>query len=110
AGAVRLDLLALEAAGKHGEATEQQSLVGLEQVVAPLERSGERLLTRRRRMAAAAQQAKAVAQAPRDRRRAQGSYPAGRELQCQRQAVQPEADSRDVRGALRVEREVGRGR
>ena len=59
----RADLLGrlqLEAAGEDREPAEQQLLVRLEQVVAPLERRGQRLLPGRRGVAAAAQQAEAV--------------------------------------------------
>ncbi len=110
AGADRLDGGELEAAGEDGEPAEEHPLVGLEQVVAPLERRRERLLPRRRRAVARAEQAEAVVEPLGDRRRAERSQPARGELERERQAVEPEADAGDVRRVLLVEHESGRRR
>ena len=104
-----LDRLELEAAREDRQAPEQRPLVGLEQLVAPLERRGQRLLPRRRRMAPAAQEAEAVVEARADRRRAQRAEPRGRELERERQPVEAEADAGDVLRVLLVEREARRG-
>ena len=102
--------LQLEAAGEDREPAEQQLLVRLEEVVAPLERRGQRLLPRRRRMAAAAQQAEAVVEPGGDRRGAQRSEPGSGELERERQAVEAKTDPGDVLGVLLVELEARRGR
>jgi len=106
-GADRFGGLEIEAAGEHGQAPEQRALVGLEQVVAPFERGGQRLLPRRGRVAAGAEHAEAVAEPLRDRGRPQRAEPTGGELDCERQPIEPEADPGHVGGVVGVEREVG---
>ena len=78
--------------------------------MAPLQRRRQRLLARRRRAAAGAQQAEAVVQPLGERRGAERAEPAGGELERERQPVEAEADARDVRRVLVVEREARRGR
>ncbi len=100
AGAHVLDRLELEAAGEDREPPEQRPLVRVEQVVAPLERRGQRLLARRRRVAPAAEHAEAIVEPLGDRRRAQRSDAARGELERERQAVEAEADAGDVHRVL----------
>ena len=105
-----LDRAQLEAAGEDAEPAQQHPLVRLEQVVAPLERRLERLLPRRRRAAAGAEEPEAVVEPLGHRRGAERAEPPGGELDRERQAVEAEADARDVRRVLLVERESRRGR
>src|SRR4029077_3362184 len=102
--------LQLEAAGEDREPAEQQLLVGLEEVVAPLERRGQGLLPRRCRMAAAAQQTEPVVEPGGDRRRAQRSEPGSCELEGEWEPVKAKTDPGDVLGVLLVELEARRGR
>ena len=86
----------------------QHALVRLEQVVAPLQRRRQRLLSCRCGVAAAAQQAEAVVEPRRDRSGAQRAEPRGGELERERQAVEAEADACDVFRVLLVEHEARR--
>ena len=110
AGADGFDRAELEAAGEDAEPPQQHPLVRLEQVVTPLERRLERLLPRRRRAAAGAEEPEAVVEPLGHRSGPERAEPAGGELERERQAVEPEADARDVRRVLLVERESRRGR
>ena len=106
AGADGLDRSELEPAGEHRQAAEKQPLVGLEQVVAPLERRLEGLLAGRRGVAPGAQHAEAVVQSLGDDGGTECAEPAGRQLERERQAVQPDADAGDVGGVLPVQRKL----
>ncbi len=68
--------------------------------------AAQRLLPRRRRAAAGAQQPEAVVQPLGERGRAERAEPPGGQLERERQAVEPEADARDVHRVLVVEREA----
>ena len=99
----------VEAAGKGRQATQQRLLVRLEQVVAPVERAAQRPLARRQ-VARARRSSSAEPprpSAPSMRRRAQHGHARGRELDRQRQAVQPAADLRDGRAASGVSSKLG---
>ena len=74
--------------------------------MAPLQRRGQRLLAGRRGVAAGAQQAEAVVEPLGDRCRAEHADASGGELECERQAVEAEADARDVLRVLVVELEA----
>ena len=77
--------------------------------MAPLERRAQRLLARRAGTASRTKKTEPVVEPLRDRRRAEGSDPAGCELERERQPVEAKADSRDVVRVLLVEREPRRG-
>ena len=109
AGADLLDGLELEAAREDRKPAEQDLLVGLEQIVAPLQRRGQRLLPGRCGVAARSQQTEAVVEPLGDRRRAEHADTSRGELECERQPVEAEADARHVLRVLRVEREARRG-
>ena len=100
----------LEAAGEGRQPAEEDLLVGLEQVVAPLERCRQRLLPRRCGAAARAQEAEPVVEPIGDRCSAEGAEAAGCQLERERQPVEAEADARDVLGVLVGEREARRRR
>ena len=110
AGAHALDRVELEAAGERRKPAKQRPLVRLEEVVAPLKRGRERVLPCRRRVTRGAEHAKAVVEALRDRRGTKCPQAPGGELERERQAVEAEADPRDVHGVLLVEREARRSR
>ena len=78
--------------------------------MAPLKRGRERVLPCRRRVTRGAEHAKAVVEALRDRRGTKCPQAPGGELERERQAVEAEADPRDVHGVLLVEREARRSR
>ena len=107
AGAHLLDGVELEPAGEYGQPPEEHRFVGLEQVVAPLQRRRQRLLPRRRGVAAVAQDPEAVVEPLRDRRRAQRAESTRGELERERQAVESQADARDILGDVLVELEPG---
>ncbi len=110
AGADGLDRAQLEAAGEDAEPAQEHPLVRLEQVVAPLEGRLERLLPRRRRAAAGAEEPETVVEPLGHRSGAERAEPPGGELDRERQTVEPEADAGDVGRVLLVERESRRGR
>ena len=103
-----LDGLELEPAGEDGEPAEQHRLVGLEQVVAPLQGRDQRLLACRGGVAPVAEDPEAVVESFRDRRDTQRSEPARRELERKRQPVEAKADACHVLRHLIVELEPGR--
>ena len=105
-----LGRLELEAAREDREPAEEDPLVRLEEIVAPLERRAQRLLARRAGKASRTKKTEPVVEPLRDRRRAEGSDPAGRELERKRQAIEAKADSRDVVRVLTVEHEPRRRR
>src|SRR5580704_3353797 len=88
AGAHAFDGFEPEAAGEGCEPTKQGPLVRLEEVVTPLEGRLERLLPCRRSMARRAENPEPVVEPLRDRRGTECSEAAGRELECQWQAVE----------------------
>src|SRR5262249_31758374 len=100
----------IEGPGEHGEPPEEDALVGLEEVVAPLQRRRERLLSRRRSRAGAAQELKAVCEPLSERGRGERAAAAGRKLEREREPVQPEANACDVGRVRLVELEARRGR
>ena len=77
--------------------------------MAPFERRHKGLLAGRTHAIAGAQQSEAVIESLGERAGAERAQPAGRQLECERQAVEAEADPCDVRGVLRVDREVRHG-
>ena len=100
-----LDRVQLEAAGEDAESAQQHPLVRLEQIVAPLERRLERLLPRRRRATPGAEEPETVIEPVGHRGGTERAEPAGGELEREWQAVEPEADTRDIGRVLLVERE-----
>ncbi len=105
-----LDRVEVEPAGEDGQPAEEHRLVRLQQVVAPLQGRGQRLLARRCGVAPVAEDPEPVVEPLRDRRRAQSPEPARCELERERQPVEAEADARDVLGHVLVEREPRRRR
>ena len=108
-GAHRLDRGEVEAPGEDGQAAKERPLVVREQLVAPLEGRLERLLARRRRAAARAQQPEAVVQPLCDRVRPQRAEAGRGELDREREAVEPVADANHVAGVPVLEGEAGGG-
>jgi len=102
-GRVRLEP---EAAGEGCEPTKQGPLVRLKEVVTPLEGRLERLLPCRRSMARRAENPEPVVEPLRDRRGTECSEAAGRELECQWQAVESKADSGNIDRVLLVKHEA----
>ena len=78
--------------------------------MAPLQRREQRLLAGGRRPGVGAQQPETVIQALCERARAEAPEACGGQLQRERQAVEPEADTRHVARVLVVHREPGDGR
>ncbi len=108
-GADVLGCLELEASREDRKPAEEDLLVRLEQLVAPLERRSQRLLSSRRPMAAASEQAETVVEPLRDRRRAERSDAPCGQLERERQPIEPKADAGDVVRVLLVQHEAGRG-
>ena len=106
AAADRLDRLEPCAAREHGEAGEQALLVGLEQLVAPVDRRPQRLLTSRSVGGAADEEGEPLVEPFQDRLRRQEPDARGRQLDGERQAVESCADRGDDRRRLRVDREA----
>ena len=94
------------AADEDGEAAEEAALGLVQQVVAPGDRVAQRLLTGRQVACAAGQEGKSSLQPADDRLGREQADPGGRQLDRQRQAVQPDADLGDRGGVLVGEREV----
>jgi hypothetical protein len=86
-----------EPAGEEGEPCEELPLRVVEQVVAPLDRGLERPLALRRVARAGGQERKSAVEAGKQRGRAEELRARGRELDRERQAVEPSADLRDLR-------------
>ena len=91
-----------EAAGEDAQGAEQAPLGLGQEVVAPAERRGERPVSRQGRPAALGQQQQAAVEERAQLAHAEGVDPGGRQLDGQRQPVQPLAD-------LRHDRHVGVG-
>ena len=104
----RLGRLQRPAAGEHRQPPQQRPLRLGEQVVAPVDQRPQRLLAGQRRAAAAGQQPEAVVQPRRDLLHRQRLHPRRRQLDRQRDAVQPLADLRHGRRVLLRECELGR--
>ena len=93
-----------EATGEHRQPREQASLGIRQQLVAPVHRRAERLLARDRRARTTGQEPEAIIEPVEDLLRAQHAGARGRELDRERDAVEPVADRRDRRGRRVVER------
>src|SRR5580765_753527 len=107
-GADLLGGLQREAPREGREPPQQDLLLGREQLVAPVERRLERLLARRRGAAARSEESEAVVEAAGQRGRSERVHTGGRELERQREPVQPVADPGDCGRRLAVERETRR--
>ena len=103
----RLDALQADAAPEHRGRREQAPGCIAQQVIAPGNRGTQGALPVRRIPAAADQQAQRVLQPRQDRRRRQQLDPRGRQLDRQRQAVEPLHDPRDRPSVLLVDGETG---
>ena len=95
-----------EATGEHRKTREQASLGIGQQLVAPVDRRAERLLARDSGARTTGEEPEAVIEAVEDLLRAQHASARGRELDRERDAVEPVADPRDRRGRRVVEVEV----
>ena len=84
-------------AGKDGEAAQDRPLALGQQLVAPVERRAQGLVARQRRAPAARQQPEAIVQERRQPAHAEGVDAGSRELDRERDAVQPAADLGDER-------------
>ena len=100
ASAHRLGGLVLAAAGEDGERTEEPLLLGLEQVVRPLDGRPERLLPRIR-VPARLEQVEPLRQPLDELLRREHDGARGGQLERQRQVVQPRAELRDRVGVPR---------
>ena len=101
-----------EATGEHGESPQHRLLVLVEEVVAPGHRRLERLLARHRGAGAAREQPEAVVEPFGDPPRVHHANPRRRQLDGEREPIDPAADVRDQVELLRVRCEVrahGRG-
>ena len=92
---------------KTREAREERLLLRQQQVVAPGDRPAQRLLARGEVLRAARQQRQPLVEAAQERRRRERPHPGRRQLDRQRQAVQPDADLRHGRRVHVAEGEVG---
>ena len=97
------------AADEHRQHAQQPLLLGGELVVAPLDRRLQRLLPRQRGLAAG-QQPEAIVQLAANLLDREQLHAGGRELQRQRDAVEPAADVGDRLGVVVGQREVRRDR
>src|SRR5581483_662379 len=99
-----------EAAGEDRRASEQQPLILAEEGVAPVERRAQGPLPRRQVAGAADEQVESPLEPLLDRRQGQRAHARGRQLDRERQAVEPSADPGDRRrgrgrqGKRRVDR------
>ena len=84
----------VEVSGERSEAPEQLTLGLVEQLVAPIERRGERLLTRQRGSSSSGQNGEGIPQTLRDLRWCQDSDSRGRQFDRQWDAVDAAADLR----------------
>ena len=98
-----------EAAGKNGQATQHQARAVVEQVMAPIERGAQRLMSRQRGAPTAGEQLKTVVEARRQRLQAERGRARGRELDRQRNAVEAPHDHGDGGGRAIIRREGGIG-
>jgi hypothetical protein len=103
----RLDALQADAAPEHRGRREQAPCCLAQQVIAPGDRGAQGALPVRRVLARADQQAQRVLQPRQDRLRRQQLDPRGRQLDRQRQAVEPLHDPRDRPSVLLVDGEPG---
>ena len=95
------------AASEDAEARERDALVRAEQVVAPADRRRESALARRRVARTGGEEVRFPFEAREDLGRREQLRARGRELDRERQSVEPAADLRDFRCAGRVELETG---
>ena len=109
-GAHDLRSLEREAAREDGQAAQQDALRLLEQLVAPVERSLQSLLPRRRGAAACTQQPEAVVEAVGEGVGRKCVDPGGSQLERERQSVEPMADAGNRRPVPLVEHEPGHDR
>ncbi len=100
AGGDRLRGFERKVARKNRKPPEQHSLWLGQQFVAPVDQRAQRLLPRERRAVAARQQPETVVQAGGNGLDADRAHARGGELDRQRDAIQPVADLRDVRGVV----------
>lgn len=98
-----------EAAGEYREPTKEQSLLGVEQLVTPLQCGEQRLLPSHRMPAALPEEAERVVEPLGDLSRCQHAYPRGREFQGQGHPVETEADLCDGGRIVRVQLETRDG-
>jgi hypothetical protein len=101
----RLGGVQRRAAGEHGETGEGPALVRRQQRPAPLERRRERALARGRVARAGAERVEAFAQPPGELGHRQHVDATGRQLDRERQPVQPAADLEQGRGVAFGQRE-----
>ena len=87
----------LEAVREHGQPLEHPLLVGVEQAVRPVDRGPHRAVPVDRTTPTSAQQAEAVVEGADDRRNPERGGPGGRQLDGQRDAVEPATDVLDHR-------------
>ena len=78
--------------------------------MAPVERRGQRVLSRRGCVAAAAEHSETVIEPLCDHLRTECPEASGGEFQCERKAVEAEADPGNVEGVALVEHKVRMGR
>ncbi len=97
------------AAGEDAEPFEKLLRVGIEQVVAPVERHAQRLLMPWRITPAARQQLQPVSESRQQRRRREELRPRSGELDRERQAVESRTELGDGGRVLLAQREVGIG-
>jgi hypothetical protein len=93
------------AAGEDGEASEQRLLTDVEEVVAPRDRVAQRLLPFWQVPRSCPEQPQPAIQPVEQRLRGEQFDPSGRQLDCQRQPVEPPADPchRDRVGGRKLE-------
>ena len=106
AAADGLDRLEPRAAREHGEAGEEVLLLGLEQLVAPVDRGPQRLLACRSVGGAADEEGEPLVEALEDGLRRQQPDAGGCQLDRERQAVESGADRGDDLRRLGVDREA----
>jgi hypothetical protein len=87
----------------YGHAAKHDPLGLAQQLPAPLQHCPQRAMPRRYTATSVGQQPKTIVQALQQLVRSQRADPGGRQLQCQRDAVQLPADRGDLGGVVRVE-------
>ena len=107
AAADRLGGLERAAADEDGEPREERLLVRPEQRVAPVDRRAQRLLARGQVARAAGEQVEALLEPGEQRLRREQLRARGRQLDRERQAVEPDADLGDRRRVRARDGEVG---
>ena len=102
----RLDRVQRPSAGEDGEPAQQPLLRRLQQLVAPVDRAAQRLLTGGQIPRTAAQEREPASEPSQDRLRTEDACPCGSELDRQWQAVQAGHDLGDRRHGFVGDREV----